>query len=369
MTRDIIINGKFLRAPMTGVHRVAFEISNALADLAEQQAPELGGRRFEVWHSHDGRGRADTIRLPTRDVGPLENILWEQMTLPARQGQPVLLNLCNIGPMASANALTMVHDAQVLLSPKSYSLGFRLWYMSVQRVLARRNRALLTVSEFSRQQIAKTGLAPLDRIHAIHNGVDHVLRVKPDEAVLARLSLKGTNYALALSTVQEHKNIGVLLKAFARAELSGMKLVLFGSAGRETFAAEGHAIPPNVIFAGHVTDGELRTLMQHACALLFPSTTEGFGLPPLEAMLLGTPAICAPCGALPEVCGEAALYADPHDAAAWAAVLSSLARDTDRRASFGTLGRTRAAQFTWRNAARRLLDILDLVEPSRPHSR
>ncbi|MCJ2179805.1 glycosyltransferase family 4 protein [Novosphingobium sp. 2580] len=365
MTPDIIINGKFLRAPMTGVHRVAFEICNALADLAKQNAPEMCGRRVEVWHSHDGRDKAESIGLPVRAVGPFDGALWEQTTLPARQGRSVLLNLCNLGPIASGNALTMIHDAQVLLSPKSYGPGFRLWYIVLQRILARRNSAILTVSQYSREQIAAAGLAPIECIHAVHNGVDHVLRVDPDTTVLDRLSLTGTSYALALSTVQEHKNIGVLLKAFAREDLSGMKLVLFGSASRETFAAAGHVLPPNVVFAGQVTDEELRALMQSARALLFPSITEGFGLPPLEAMLLGTPAICAPCGALPEVCGDAALYADPHEPEAWAAVLRYLGQHNDLHANFSALGRTRAEQFTWRNAALRLLEILDTVEDLR----
>ncbi|MBC2665166.1 glycosyltransferase family 4 protein [Novosphingobium flavum] len=365
MPPDVIVNGKFLRAPMTGVHRVAYEICNALADLEAAQAPQLRGRRFEVWHSRDGGDAARSLSLATRQIGPFDSIPWEQLTLPARQGRPVLLSLCNVGPMLAGNAVTMIHDAQVMLSPRSYTFAFRAWYRVVQTVLGRRNRALLTVSDFSRGQLARAGLAPLERIHTVHNGVDHVLRVAADPAAVTRLALAGESYVLALATTQEHKNIAVLLRAFARPELAGVKLVLFGSATREAFVAEGHAVPPGVVFAGRVSDGELRALMEGACALAFPSTTEGFGLPPLEAMLLGTPAVCAPCGALPEVCGAAALYADPHDDAAWAGVLAGLAADGDRRAALGAAGRDRAGQFTWRRAALRLLEVLDGLEPGR----
>jgi len=366
MAQDIIINGKFLRAPMTGVHRVAFEICNALADMQEQDDPHLQGRRFEVWHSRDGREAAQDIRLPVREIGPLDSIAWEQLVLPARQGGKVLLNLCNIGPMASANAITMIHDAQVILSPQSYSLAFRLWYRLVQGVLTRRNHTLLTVSDFSREQIAKAGLAPLTRIHTIHNGVDHVLRDAADPAILSRLGLLGAPFALALSTTQEHKNIGVLLKAFAREELANMKLVLFGSTTKEAFLAQGHRVPDNVVFSARVSDGELRALMEAARALAFPSTTEGFGLPPLEAMLLGTPAVCAPCGALPEVCGDAALYADPDDPGEWARILAGLAADPAKGMALGSVGKARAQGFTWREAARQVIDVLDKLEPVRP---
>ncbi len=367
MAQDIIINGKFLRASMTGVHRVAFEICNALADMQAAGDPRLQGRSFEVWHSADGREAARDIRLPTREIGPLDSIPWEQLTLPIKQDERLLLSLCNIGPMLSANAVTMIHDAQVSLSPKSYSLPFRLWYKLVQGVLTRRNRALLTVSDYSREQIAKAGIAPVESIHTIHNGVDHVLREPADRSILARLPLGGTPFALALSTTQEHKNIGVLLRAFARPELAGMKLVLFGSTGKQAFLDAGHDVPDNVVFAGRISDGELRALMEEALALAFPSTTEGFGLPPLEAMLLGTPAVCAPCGALPEVCGDAALYADPHSPEEWARALAGLAADPTQVAALGAAGTAQAQRFTWRNAALQVLEVLDNIEAVRPH--
>lgn len=366
MTQDFIINGKFLRASMTGVHRVAFEMCKALAELSHEAAPQLRGRHFEVWHTRTGREAARNIRLPAREVGALDGITWEQVTLPLRQGRPVLLNFCNIGPMFSANALTMIHDVQVKLSPGSYPLAFRLWYRMVQSLIARRNMALLTVSDFSRQQIALAGLAPIERIHTIHNGADHVLRAVADVSILDRLGIVDEIYTLALSTTQHHKNIEVLLKAFSRPELAGVKLVLFGAAGRADFVSAGRPVPANVIFAGRVSDGELRALVEGALALAFPSTTEGFGLPPLEAMLLGTPAICAPCGALPEVCGDAALYADPGDPEDWAEKIAALVRDVGRREQMSAAGRMHASVFTWRKAALRLLEILDTLEPKMP---
>ncbi|MDE2562174.1 MAG: glycosyltransferase family 4 protein [Sphingomonadales bacterium] len=365
-SRNLIINGKFLRARMTGVHRVAFELCNAIAGLREEGSAWLRDRDIEVWYTRDGREAAADILLPVKQVGPFDSVAWEQITLPARQGEQLLLNLCNIGPMLSANSVTMIHDAQVLLTPGSYSRAFRLWYRLVQGVLGRRNHALLSVSDFSRRQIARFGIAPLDRIYTIHNGVDHVLRERADQSILARFGLSPGTFALGLSTTQEHKNIALLMKAFARQELAGMKLVLFGSANRADFFAAGLEVPPQVVFAGRVSNAELRALMEAACALVFPSTTEGFGLPPLEAMLLGTPSICAPCGALPEVCGDAALYADPNDAAQWAGLLADLAANPERRRNIGSACRAHAARFTWRSSAQRLVEVLDMIELTRP---
>lgn len=358
MTRNIIVNGKFLRAQPTGVHRVATELANALAALAEDDDPVVAGLEFSVWHPHDGARNAAQIALPKKQVGPLTGIPWEQITLPFAKRSGTLINLCNIGPVLAGDALTMIHDLQVRISPQSYSRGFRLWYRFTQPILARRNRMILTVSEFSRAEIVKAGLCPPERVAVVHNGVDHVLRTQSDPSVLHRLGLAGKPFVLALANTQEHKNVAVLLKAFARPELAEVALVLFGGVDRDAFAAAGLALPGNAVLAGRVGDGELRALMEHALCLAFPSTTEGFGLPPLEAMLLGCPAIIAPCGALPEVCGDAAVQVEPGDAAGWAAAVQRMLEDPDFRRKYSATGKLRAQQFTWARAGRQLAGVL-----------
>jgi glycosyltransferase involved in cell wall biosynthesis len=179
-----------------------------------------------------------------------------------------------------------------------------------------------------------------------------------DPAALERLGLKPRGYVLALANTQPHKNVRVLLEAFRHPSLQQLKLVLFGSEGPEAFEARGLAVPPGVIHAGRVSDAELRGLYDQALCLGFPSTTEGFGLPPLEAMQVGCPAVVAPCGALPEVCGPAALYADPGNPQAWVQAIADLAGNTIHREERVAAGRSRAAMFTWDRAAGRLIEEL-----------
>jgi glycosyltransferase involved in cell wall biosynthesis len=358
--QTIIINGKFLSASMTGVHRVAMELSNALADLVAEGHPSTTGYAFEVWLPHDGIKNAQSIRLPTCVKTFLRGIPWEQITLPCVSRKHALLSLCNVGPVLRQNTITMIHDVQVHLTPKSYAPMFRLWYQIVQPLLARRNRHILTVSEFSRGEIANVGLCGPDKISVVHNGVDHVLRDNADPAILAKLGLDQHGYAVALSTTQAHKNISLLLKAFADPQLANVKLVLFGGTSRSDFEMFGQNIPPNVIFSGRVSDSELRALLESALCLAFPSTTEGFGLPPLEAMLLGCPAIVAPCGALPEVCGDASIYAGADDPQAWVNSIRRLADSPDERNLWSVRGQLHAKNFTWRAAAICLLDILSM---------
>lgn len=357
-TANILLNGKFLSAAPTGVHRVAQELGNALADLVAEGHESVRGLNIDVGLPYDGLQRSGAMRLPTRVIKPFRGIPWEQISLPLKSGDATLLNLCNIGPVIARNAVTMIHDVQVHLSPESYSKGFRLWYHAVQPLMAKRHRHILTVSEFSRQEIAKAQLCSLDHISVVHNGVDHVLNMASDTSIITKCDLNTSPYVLALSTVQAHKNISLLMKAFADSRLSGMKLVLFGGTAKASFEAMGITVPDNVVFAGRVSDGELRALIEHALCLAFPSTTEGFGLPPLEAMLLGCPAIVAPCGALPEVCGDAAIHCAPDKAENWVEAITRLSNDPEYRSQVAKAGAHHASRFTWRAAAIKLAGIL-----------
>jgi len=354
----LILNGKFLSAGPTGVHRVAGELSRALSRLIADGCPGTERLRLTGLAPHDAMARASALPLEIRWLGPGRGIAWEQVVLPLRKGKGTLLNLCNIGPVLARDAITMIHDTQVQLAPQSYRTAFRWWYRAVQPLIARRHRHLLTVSEFSRGQILRAGLCGPERISVVPNGTDHVLRQPADRAAFGRLGLAQGGYVLALASDLPHKNIAVLLRAFARPELAALRLVLFGSGGAEDFARRGVAVPPSVVFAGRVSDGELRGLLEGALALAFPSLTEGFGLPALEAMQVGCPVVAAPCGALPEVCGGAALYAEPRDAAGWAAALVRLREEPALRAWLVGRGLDQAARFTWENAARKLVEIV-----------
>jgi glycosyltransferase involved in cell wall biosynthesis len=359
--RKIVLNGKFLSAAPTGVHRVAMELGNALADLIAEGHPSVRDLELAVSAPVNGMNRAAELRVPARLLGPFKGIPWEQISFPLRERKGTLLNLCNIGPVLARNAVTMIHDVQVHLSPDSYSMGFRMWYRATQPLLARRHRHILTVSEFSRQEIAKLGLCALDRVSVVHNGVDHILRVPSDPSIVAQLGLSRTPYVLGLSTTQAHKNIGMLMTAFADPRLAKVQLVLFGGTPRTAFEAQGVAVPGNVVFAGRVSDNSLRALIEGALCLTFPSTTEGFGLPPLEAMLLGCPAIVAPCGALPEVCGDVALYGAPDRPQEWILAIDKLSQDAAFRAHLSEAGIAHAERFTWRHSAMTLANILKRI--------
>jgi glycosyltransferase involved in cell wall biosynthesis len=357
--RGLAINGKFLTAGPTGVHRVAEQLLRQLGD----HGPELA----KMFEKSPRLIAPPNLRDEVRHVFEVERSgifrgqLWEQFDLPRFSRPDLLLNLCNLGPVASTAAITMIHDAQVFITPDSYSWAFANWYRQVLPALGRRHAKILTVSEFSADQLVRYGVARREKITVIPNGVDHVLAYDSRLEILSQLGLVPRQFVVGLANVQVHKNIGLLLKAFAAPSLANLKLVLVGAALRAQFEALGHSVPQNVVFAGQVGDGELRALLESALCVGCPSTTEGFGLPPLEGMVLGCPAIMAPCGALPEVGGEGAIFAAPDDPEQWVAAIRKLVDEQNYWNHYSRAGRDRARHFTWKRAGEQLLDVIKEV--------
>jgi glycosyltransferase involved in cell wall biosynthesis len=353
--RRLAINVKFLTAGPTGVHRVAEQLINQVAEnLHEftdlfQMGPEL------VAPTNLSRTTYNIFNVERR--GLFHGQLWEQLDLPRLTRPDLLLNLCNLGPMSATSAITMIHDAQVFSSPDSYKPSFGRWYRAVQPVLGHRHSRILTISNYSAGELVRFGVASRERIAIVPNGVDHLLPVEPDREIIDRLGLQKLGFVVGLANAQPHKNIGLLIRAFAAPALADLKLVLVGPAVRKDFERVG-PVSSNVIFAGRVRDEELRSLLEAALCIGFPSTTEGFGLPPLEGMTLGCPAIVAPCGALPEVCGPAAIYADARVPEEWVSAIVRLRDNRDLRIRYASSGRTQAALYTWKRAGKALVEVI-----------
>ncbi len=356
-TRTVAFNGKFLSASMTGVHRVAWELISGVQDLLTE-SDDASRPDCRMIAPRSARPLAPLTDIPLSTRSLLTWQVWEQFELPLRARSALLVSLCNLSPILHRPAITMIHDAQVFLTPDSYSPAFRSWYQFALPAIGRSARRILTVSDYSRQQLVRFGVAPASRIDVIHNGSDHILLCPPSPDIVPRLGLEPGRYVVALANTQVHKNIATLVTASSLRSMAGVKLVLVGAATGDDFRAAGMTTLDNVVFAGRTSDSELRSLMEHAACLAFPSLTEGFGLPPAEAMRLGCPVAAAPEGALPEVCGDAAVYVPALDPEAWAEALRNFADSESLRSTHAALGRARNGLFQWRSASRQLLDII-----------
>jgi len=364
--RTIFINGRFASQPTTGVQRVAKNLLRAL----DHHVADAGLPSATRWVLLCPPGcPTDAFRaLEPRVVGrpglPLH--LWEQAVLPFAARGGLLLNLAGSAPRAARRQVAMLHDAAVFDRPQAYTKPFVWWYRSLFRSLALHAGRLLTVSDFSRQRLAlQLGLdaCPLS---VVPNGCDHLDAVAGDDSVLRELGLQPDRYFLAVSSSNANKNLAALVKAFGSMTAEPhLKLVIAGGHNERVFAASaaGGVDPPGVVRAGPVDDARLKALYQHATALVFPSLYEGFGLPPLEAMACGCPVAAARAGAVPEVCGEAALYFDPTSTQEIASAMTRLQQEPSLRLRLRQAGAARAGQFRWAESARILHSLLQL-EPT-----
>jgi glycosyltransferase involved in cell wall biosynthesis len=360
MTRIWSINGRFALQPLTGVQRYAHEIVRGLDALISEGHPLAVDTDVEILLPPGAR-RLDGLRaIEQKRVGRGEGHVWEQLWLPvhARGG---LLSLCNTGPLAVAKQLVCIHDLNTRNCPESYSRAFRWTYRVLLPALGRRARVLTTVSHFSAGQLSAYGVAPADKIAVVPNGHEHALRWVPPVPTSGEASARDT--VVLLGSAAPHKNARLILDLAPQLARLGLSIAVVGASDPRVFAGLG-PVPDaaNIRWLGRLDDAALAALLQRSLCLAFPSRTEGFGLPPLEAMALGCPVVVSNRASLPEICRDAALYASPDDGDAWLGALRRLRMDSDLRAKLIAAGAARARQFSWRRSAEAYLEIMAKID-------
>ncbi|WP_170403079.1 glycosyltransferase family 4 protein [Ruegeria arenilitoris] len=355
---NLVLNGRFLTRSMTGVDRVASELAVALTQISPETDMHLALPSAPV-HAPETTPE-EILNLDKLGQSRHSGHLWEQVELPRLlESDQWLLSLCNTGPVMRSRQAVMIHDAQVFTQPASYSRAFRSLYRVLLPTLARRSRVLLTVSDFSRLELEKHGVFPEGKARVIHNGVDHLAEISPDTEALARHGLEPGGYFLAIGSLAPHKNLRLLASAAQARDKGSLPLIVAGGGNSTVFKDDGLVEHEGLRFLGRVSDNELKALYNDAYALLFPSLTEGFGLPPLEAMSCGCPVLATTGGAVPEVCGDAALFVDPRQQQDWTDAMLRIEAEPNLRTDLAGKGRERAAMFTWKRAAEQLLTALD----------
>lgn len=359
----LYINGKFIRQQTTGVQRAAgqwlFALDHALhEDAREGRLDPAVDWVVLVPPGESPLPRLNHVRL--RVVGPagLPLVLWEQFVLPLAAWGGVVLNLAGSAPVLLRNQVCTFHDAAVYDCPQAYSRPFRWWYRFLFGHLAVRARLLLTVSRFSQQRLLHClprGARPL---RVVPNGGGHFEPVLADDAVLSRLGLRSGGFVLVVGSANPNKNVARVVEAFhALAPVPGRpphKLVLVGVPDNRVFAGHGESVRApgaDVVRAGAVPDAQLKSLYRHAACLVFASLYEGYGLPAAEAMAQGCPVIAARRGALPEVCGDAALYVDPESVPELTDAMARVLGDAALRRRLSEAGLQRALSLDWNIAA------------------
>lgn len=352
----LVINGRFLQRPVTGVQRFAIETLRALDELISAQEVKMAALTIAVPKGTQAKCTFKNIQII--EVGLFQGYAWEQFELPLWAGSRFLINLCNTGPVIKKKQCVVIHDAAVFSMPQAYGRTFRLVYKCMHRLLALRGAQILTVSEFSRRELAHhLGLAP-SAITVLPEGGEHVLRVQADDGILAKASLYKRPFVLAVSSSQSNKNFGFVVQALASLGDPGFDVVVAGGTNPGVFAPQGVPMPGFVKHVGYVSDAELASLYKHAACFVFPSLYEGFGIPPLEAMAHGCPVVASTAASIPEVCGDAAVYFDPRDSTSFLSALDKVMSTELVRVELKELASKRSQLWTWRRTAQTLLQAL-----------
>jgi len=251
--------------------------------------------------------------------------------------------------LSTSRFVLTVHDVFFLEHPEWFPRNVaRYKALMLDLALAKRPAQIVCVSEWTRQSL----LAHRPKID------EHVVTVVPSGIDQPPLSSRRPNLErpsfLTVSNIQSWKGHLLLLRAFRRARAAGFEPV-WRVAGAPGYAAadivEALRSEPGVEFLGRVSETEKERLLAEALFVATPSRAEGFGFPPLEAMIRGVPVVSSTGSALDETVGDAALRVDPDDEEGWSDALVRLSADAELRQRLAAAGTERARQFTWSRTA------------------
>lgn len=236
----------------------------------------------------------------------------------------------------------------------------------------RKAEKIITVSEFSKNDIIKHIRYPEDKIEIIPPAVDHNLYYQNrNKSILKKYGIKEDEKVILYVGAEEpRKNIQVLISSFnkLKSKIPQIKLLKVGTPNylrvREKLLKqiESLNLQKDVIFAGYVPESELAKIYNAVDLFVFPSLYEGFGIPPLEAMACGTPVITSNSSSLPEVVGDAAIIIDPYDANKFAEEMYEVLTEDGLREEMIRKGLDRSKMFSWEKAARKTREIYEQVD-------
>lgn len=353
----VYINGKFLAQRTTGVQRFSKGILLAL----DRNLSKLGRNNSVVLLcppcASDVLSELTFIEQRRCGTEALSLTAWEQICLPFASRDGYLICLSGSAPLLSRRCIPTIHDAAVFLFPHAYSAKFVSWYRFLFKRIAKKAPFVFTVSESSARDLAS--FLPNCNFRIVPNSAEHITYVDVDHSILSSLGLKQRRFVLAVGSLNPTKNFKTLIDAYTASDLCKIApLVIVGAINANVFHSSELISTTDVIWAGSVSDEQLRALYEAATAFVFPSLYEGFGIPPIEAMLCGCPVIASDISAIREVCGDAVAYFPPTDGAALIDSLRRILYDESMRKELIDRGHQRSQSFSWDLSAQRLRQAL-----------
>lgn len=353
---------------MAGTARYTAELAEQLATL-----PDVDLHLLSTYPPDVIAARAQERGYPLAESVPqaikqkaLQYLSWHVGGIPGAMTEatanadvvhsPTLL----VPPRGRCPLVVTVLDLICVLFPHYQPLKPRLIAQTALRRAVKDADALIAISEHTKQDLMRLMNVPEDRIFVTPLAADPRFAPQADQSALARHGIDAP-YALYVGRLESHKNIGLLLRAFAALNHTEAKLVLVGTKGwlydEMITTLKQLELEERVVVAGFVADEDLPALYTHAHAFVYPSRYEGFGLPVLEAMQCGAPVITTNVSSLPEVAGDAAILVSPDDVEGLTQALGRLFSEPNLRAEMRGRGLAQAARFSWQKTAQMTADV------------
>lgn len=357
----------------TGIGVFVHELVGALARLEEPDAGLELHAYAVTWRGRRGLAAAVPAGVgtghPPMPARPLR-ALWKRSGFPPLEWWTGAVDVVHgtnfvVPPTSRAARLVTVHDLTAWRFPELVAPASRDLPALVERAV--RTGAAVHVNSRSVGDEVEAELGVLaEAVHVIPPGVPPVGR---GDARRGRALAGSDRYVLALGTVEPRKDLPGLVAAFdaVAAADAGVRLVVAGPDGWGTPAYEAAvavaAHRDRVVRLGYVSARDRTDLLAGATLFAYPSVYEGFGFPPLEAMTVGTAVVATRAGAVPEVCGDAAVLVDVGDVDGLGDAMASLLEDDSARSALVAAGHERVRRFSWRTCAIEMAALYGELRP------
>lgn len=349
-----VVNGRYLTQKATGVHRYAFEICNKLHEM---------GVDFHVAVPNEIHPDYK-FSFKVVKCGSFNTHLWEQISLPRylkRIGSPLLISFTGCGPLNYSNQIMTIHDVSHERYPEWFSKNYYRFYHYMMPRIGKKAHAVLTVSEFSKKEIVDTLGINAEKIHVVHSNVPFHNKPSKEEILSFTRNPEAERYILAVSSMDPRKNFIRLVEAFDKIKDKSVKLYIIGMSFKAFNTPNlQKLIGENVHLPGYIPDEKLQTMYQNALLSVYPSLYEGFGLPPLESMTYGCPAINSDIPALREVSQDAALYVDPYNVDDITQKIEQLLVDEPLRKELQEKGLLQIKKYSWDKSAKQVYELAQI---------
>jgi glycosyltransferase involved in cell wall biosynthesis len=308
----VVINGEFFCNNISGIERFAYEITTRLDEISRKD--EIG-----IIITKDAKNVPSFKNLKVinyeKDLDSIPK--WQQFIIPRilRKMKAISLDFGNACSLLYPG-ISFLHDIYCEMFPDDFKTKREkhecFYFRILNRIIAYRAKKIITVSYFSRNQIAKTYHIKAEKITVIYSAWNHFKNIKSDYSVFDDYPALSKSFYFSLGSLSKRKNIKWIVE-YAVKNPEALFVISGSSLNTVKVDELSGSISPNVLLPGYLDDSKVKALMTKCKAFIHPAYYEGFGLTPLEALSCGAQIIIAKAASLPEIYGNTAHYIDPFD--------------------------------------------------------